>query len=204
MLGLSIVLVSCELSNDEPYQAFNNSDYQLIPEQYQDTARIFTFKNAQNDIVQMKSKYYSLNKEFESGYGFGQPTQSDSYYYDDLWIALELMDVDISNQSGDGCNEVSIHINKLGNGQILTGVSIPYYNGSYCFGNGFTEVSPFENLIEMEFNGISYTKIKIIMSDDFFTFYEGSNIDKVYYDMDYGIVGFDDSENNLEFRLISE
>lgn len=56
----------------------------------------------------------------------------------------------------------------------------------------------------MELNGVRYSKIKILTPNDYFTFYEGSNIDKIYYDMDNGIVGFDDSQNNLEFRLISE
>jgi hypothetical protein len=204
ILGISVMLISCEPSDNEKYQNLNNADYQFIPEQYQNIEKVFTFKNQQNDIVQIKSSYYNLTKEFESGYGFGQPTQTESYYYDNLWIGLELMDVDVSNQNGGGCNEVSIHINKVGNGRLLTKMIIPYYDGSFCLGNGFEEFSPFENLAEMEFNGVNYSKIKIIIPNDFFTFYEGSTIDKVYYDMDNGIVGFDDTVNDLEFRLINE
>lgn len=83
--------------------------------------------------MRIKSKYYNLNKEFESGYGFGQPTHSASYYYDDLWIGLELLDVDISNQSRNGCNEVSIHINKFGDGRIATKLTIPYYYDMILF-----------------------------------------------------------------------
>tara|TARA_R100001369_G_C3282273_1_gene162237 strand:- start:181 stop:633 length:453 start_codon:yes stop_codon:yes gene_type:complete len=150
-----------------------------------------------------------LNKEFESVYGFGQPSQSESYYYyyyydDDLWIGLELMDVDISEQSGGVSNQVSIAINKVGDGRLLTKVSFPFSDGNFCLGNGFEEISPFENLTQIEFNGVAYSKIKIVIPNAFFTFYEGSTIDKVYYDMDNGIVGFDDTVNTLEFRLTSE
>ena len=87
ILGLTILMVSCQKSDDEPYKNFNSSDYDLIPEQYQEINRVFTFKNEQNDEVQIKSTFYNLNKEFESGIGFGQPV-TDSYYYDDLWIGL--------------------------------------------------------------------------------------------------------------------
>ncbi len=204
IFGIIVLLISCETSDNEPYQNFNDADYQLIPEQYQNTEKVFRFKDQQNNIIQIRSLYYNLKKEFESGYGFGQPTQSDSYYYDNLWIGLELMDVDISNQNGGGCNEVSIHINKVGDGRLSTEMTIPYYDGTFCLGNGFQEFSPFENLIQMEFNGVIYSKIQIIIPNDFFTFYENSTIDKVYYDMDNGIVGFDDTVNDLEFRLINE
>lgn len=71
-------------------------------------------------------------------------------------------------------------------------------------GSGFEAVPPFENLIQMEFNGFSYSKIKVVIPNDYFTLYEGSNIDKVYYDMEHGIVGFDYTQNNLEFQLITE
>ena len=71
-------------------------------------------------------------------------------------------------------------------------------------GHGFSGFSPFENLTQMEINETNYTKVKIIIPNDYFTFYNGSQIDKVYYDFDKGIIGFDDSQNNKEYRLINE
>lgn len=76
--------------------------------------------------MRIKPTTYNLEKAFESGIAFSQPTQTASYYYDDLWIGLELLDVDVSNQIGGGCNQTPIHIHKVGDGSILTKMIIPF------------------------------------------------------------------------------
>jgi hypothetical protein len=42
------------------------------------------------------------------------------------------------------------------------------------------------------------------VSDHYFTLYNDSKINVIYYDMEYGFIGFDDTENGLEFRLVQE
>ena len=161
-------------------------------------------KNQENEEVEIEPIFYTLTKEYESGIGLGQPNNSDSYYYDNLWITLELLNVNIQNEGADYCNQISIYINKVGDGRLSTEVGIPFYDEPFCLGNGFSGFSPFENLTQMEINETNYTKVKIIIPNDYFTFYNGSQIDKVYYDFDKGIIGFDDSQNNKEYRLINE
>ncbi len=202
--ALSVVLISCQTSDNEPYQNFSDSDYQFIPENYQEIGEIITFRNEQNEEVQIKTTFYNLNKEFESGYGFGQPTISDSYYYDDLWITIELLNVDTTNQEISYCNSIKIHIYKTGDGRLSTKLQIPFYDEPFCIGTGFSEFSPYENLIQMEITNVSYSKVKIVVPNGYFTFYNDSQIDKVYYDLDKGIVGFDDTQQNKEFRLVTE
>ncbi|MCB0463036.1 MAG: hypothetical protein R2816_11035 [Flavobacteriaceae bacterium] len=199
-----LILVSCQVTNDEPYQSFSNSDFEFIPENYQGTGTILKFINQENVEVLIEPISYNLSKEYNSGVGFGQPSNSDSYYYDDLWITLELLNVDIQNQGVDFCNKITIHINKVGDGRLSTDLGIPYYDDSFCLGNGFSGFSPYENLIQMEVNNVTYTKVKTIVPNEFFTFYNNSQIDKVYYDFDVGIIGFDDTQNNKEFRLVIE
>ena len=59
-------------------------------------------------------------------------------------------------------------------------------------------------LTQMVINNKTYSKVKTITTNEYFTLYNNSHIDKVYYDMDNGIIGFDDTQNNKEFRLESE
>ncbi len=199
-----IFLVSCQPSDSEPYYNFTNSDYQFIPEQYQEIGRTFIFKNAQNEEVKIKPLFYTLNKKFESGYGFGQPTRTESYYYDDLWIEIDLLNIEIPDQPEGYCERIYIHINKSPYKGLFIDLQIPTYNEPFCGGGGFREFSPFENLTEMVINNKTYTKVKIVTPNDYFTLYNDSHIDKVYYDMDNGIIGFDDTQNNKEFRLVIE
>ncbi|WP_271424622.1 hypothetical protein [Aequorivita sinensis] len=199
-----IFLVSCQPSDSEPYYNFTNSDYQFIPEQYQEIGGTFIFKNAQNEEVKIKPLFYTLNKKFESGYGFGQPTRTESYYYDDLWIEIDLLNIEIPDQPEGYCERIYIHINKSPYKGLFIDLQIPTYNEPFCGGGGFWEFSPFENLTEMVINNKTYTKVKIVTPNDYFTLYNDSHIDKVYYDMDNGIIGFDDTQNNKEFRLVIE
>ncbi len=199
-----ILLVSCQPSDSEPYYNFTNSDYQFIPEPYQVIGKTFIFKNAQNEEVKIKPLFYTLNKEFESGYGFGQPTRTESYYYDDLWIEIDLLNIEIPNEPDGYCERIYIHINKSPYKGLFVDLQIPSYNEPFCSGVGFKEFSPFEGLTQMIVNNKTYSKVKTITTNEYFTLYTNSHIDKVYYDMDDGIIGFDDTQNNKEFRLVSE
>lgn len=196
------LIVSCQPSDSEAYYNFNSLDYEFIPEQYQEIGKTFIFKNAQNEEVRIKPLFYTLNKNFESGYGFGQPTQTESYYYDDLWIQIELVDVEIPIESY--CDRIVIRINKSPYKGLFVDLEIPTYNELGCYTGGLSEFFPFEGLTQMVINNKTYSKVKIVTTNHYFTLYNDSHIDKVYYDMDNGIIGFDDTQNNEEFRLVSE
>ncbi|MCG2420076.1 hypothetical protein K8089_13685 [Aequorivita sp. F47161] len=200
---LFLLLASCQPSDSGPYYNFSNLDYQSIPEEYRDIGKIFVFKNAENDEVKIKPLYYSLKKEFESGIGFGQP-RGDSYYYDNLWIEIDLMSIEIPDKPEGYCESISININKSPYKGLYVKLLIPTYSGQSCTGGGFTEFEPFEGLTQMVINNKTYNKVKIISTNNYFTLYTDSQVDKVYYDMDYGIIGFDDSQNNKEFRLVTD
>jgi hypothetical protein len=198
------LIVSCHPSDSETYYNFSKPDYQLIPEQYQEIGKTLVFKNAQNEEVKIKPLFYTLNKEFESGYGFGQPTQTESYYYDDLWIEIDLLNIEIPDEPDGYCERIHIHINKSPYKGLFVDLQIPTFNEPFCSAGGFQEFSPFEGLTQMIIKDKTYSKVKIITANEYFTLYNDSHIDKVYYDMDNGIIGFDDTQNNKEFRLVSE
>jgi hypothetical protein len=200
ILGISILFFSCQENDDYPYQSFSSSDYQYIPQQYKEIGKVFTFINNQNDTVKIRPKWYDLEKKFNSSWDLIVNTsQKESYYYDELWISLEILD---NGNNGD-CNFISINIYKTAEGSLVADLSLPFYDEIGCLGSGFEEESPFQNLAEMVINDIQYSKVKVVNPNDYFTPYKDAKIDKVYYDMDNGIVGFDDTENALKFKLIS-
>lgn len=200
---LVIILFSCQPSDSESYYNFKKSDYEFIPEQYKEIGKEIKFKNAQNEEVRIKPLYYTQKKEFESGHGFGQP-KSESYNYDDLWIEIDLLDMEVTNAPEGYCKRIYIHINKAPYKGLSVDLQIPAYINTFCNGGGFQEFSPFTGLTQMVINNETYSKVKIVTPNDFFTMYDGSHIDKVYYDMDKGIIGFDDTQNNKKFRLVTE
>lgn len=203
ILSIAIIsLFSCQPEDNEQYLHFNNEDYAFIPQEYKEIGKKFIFKNAQNEEVTIQPLYYTLKKKYESGYGWGQSNQTESYYYDDLWIELKLLNVEIPDEQY--CNRVNIHISNTFYKDLHVEVTVPYYDGQFCKPNGFKQFQPFTELTQMVINGKTYSSVKTVVPNDFFTLYNGSQIDKLYYDMDHGIIGFDDTQNNKEFRLVSE
>ena len=202
ILSIAIIfLSSCQPEDNEQYLHFNNEDYGFIPQEYEEIGKNFIFKNAQNEEVIIQSQYYILTKKYESGNGFGQPNQTESYYYDDLRIELKLMNVEIPDEQY--CDIVNIHISNTFYKDLYVEVTIPYYDGQFCKPNGFKQFQPYTELTQMVINGKTYFNVKTVVPNDFFTLYNGSQIDKLYYDMDHGIIGFDDTQNNKEFRLVN-
>ena len=155
IISAFILFISCQTSDDATYQNISSSDFQFIPENYQDTEKIMTFRNQENDEVKIKSIFYSITKEYDNGYGFGQPSSSDSYYYDDLWITLELLNVNIQNEGTNYCNNITIHIKKARDSRLSTRLEIPYYDDPFCGGNGFNIPSPYENFTQIEIYNIN-------------------------------------------------
>ena len=198
-----LYIISCKPSDSEPYYSFIETDFEFIPDNYQETGTILTFKNSMNDEIKMEVLFYIESKEYESGYGIGQPVQSESYYYDNLWIEIKLLDFFIDGQTDNFCNSIYLHITKNPNG-LMTHLEIPIYEQPLCLVGGFQEYSPYLDLNVIEINGTEFSKVKILESDAYFSFFNGSQIDRLYYDFDYGIIGFDESENNVEYRLLIE
>ncbi|MCB0458636.1 MAG: hypothetical protein R2821_01465 [Flavobacteriaceae bacterium] len=197
----TFILYSCSIdfdwSDNVSYYKFTKSDYKYIPTVYKNEGKIFTYRNKDGDEVKIKSLYYTfLQKEYESGYGFGQPGIGDSFYYDELWIELELINFSIE------CNKIYIHIRKTFEKNLSTIISIPEYDGFFCLSGGFNFTSPYGNLQEINFDRQSYDKVVVINTEEFFTLHNDSKSKSIYYDFKQGIIGFDDLDGK-EWRIVN-
>ena len=193
-----VSIYSCEnifdtLGSNEHYK-FSNSDQSYLLKKYNKVNEIKKFINQNNDIVNMKIEQYRIEKE-------GQATP---YYYDNLFIQLKLID------SYSHCNTINISISKNKDGKLGNKIGIPSGRANSCRGISYQYKIP--EPIEYDMIGINignkkYTNVLVFESSppsiEYLSFYENSTIHKIYFDLKEGIIGFDDLENNLEFRLIN-
>ena len=191
---------SCETNifGESEYHKFSNLDYQYIPEVYKQTDKIIEFINQNNETVQLKNFSYRIVKE---SYG-GLLSEGESFYYDKLWIQLILVDA-YSN-----CQNLDISISKSEKGDLFHRVTIPKFTGTSCGGTVFQFRSPETteySKVDLTINNQVYNDVLVLESsgsiNNYFSMYKNSTIHKIYYDLKYGVIGFDDTTNNLEFRI---
>ncbi|WP_299119733.1 hypothetical protein [uncultured Winogradskyella sp.] len=202
---LTLVICSCEINLDDDikYYRFSKNDYKFIPTVYQDIDRIITFKNQQSEEVKIEVKGYNKNKKSNGGWNWAGGASTDLYYTDQIIIWLDLMDVNFP-EIGDGyCDQIHITIEKRSDGTTETILKIPSYS-NYCSRISLPSLSPYIELQSMSIGNVSYDSVKVFETEENFLFYDESTIDKIYYDFNQGIIGFDDTENNIQYRIVNE
>jgi len=196
-----ITLFSCSLNLDEdyPYDKFSNFDFDYIPTFYREIGKIIKFKNQYDEEIRFETSIYSIERKFYNGLNFVGNT-APSKYYDELYINILLLDMEIEGKPDYYCQDIDITITKKYNGELLHNVSIPTYDAFCTYENRQFE-TPQINVEEMEINNKIYDKVIEfeVWSDSYYTLYNNSTIHKVYYDLKYGIIGFDEAEGIIGF-----
>lgn len=192
-----ITLFSCQpVDNTENY-TFTTEDYQFLPTVYEESGKKFQFKNELNEIVEITVTSYIQETEYE-GSGF---TNNSSHpgNYESLMINLS-----VTSESNTSCTNKGIAIYKYFDRSLkiyFENTKIPYpCNSGYSIES---IQSPFQ-YTTMSFNGKEYGKIVTFDYGDYSGtpfFHKDYSFDKVYYDLKYGFVGFDDTANNVHFKL---
>lgn len=204
IFALAMVLIaSCGKENTEPYYAFDSADYEFIPNNYEEIGTIYRFRNDNNHEIRIQVLYYNFNKEFDNSYGFGQNGGGAGYFYDNLLIEIKLMDFSVDGQIDGFCDRIYIHYFKYSD-ELYIETEIPTYEAPTCLLDGFNDTSPFDNLSTMEIGATVFNKVKTVETNSYFSLYNDSQIDRLYFDFDHGIIGFDESQNNNQYRLVLE
>tara|TARA_B110000093_G_C12834640_1_gene352605 strand:- start:219 stop:827 length:609 start_codon:yes stop_codon:yes gene_type:complete len=196
-LFLFLGLQSCDLNMNDGGPPFYRLNQRNIPENYNEEGKIISFSNNQNEeIIRFKiTKYWKY--EQSSGELF-----NTDYKYERLWVDVELLDLtndpnnfkllDISQGYGGEPNRMEIN------------VYLPHFYNNQFRKYTYRFFYPEEELNSMQINSNQYNKV-VILNDasDYFAFFDNSTINKVYYDLEFGIVGFDDTINNIKYSLIN-
>lgn len=203
-------LLSCETEDDAKFYTFSNNDYKFIPTIYENNEdEILIFKNQYNEEVKIQIKSFRFNKKSHGGISFTQD-YSEFYYTEQIIIWIDLIEVTLTVDNGnidDYCDDFHIIIEKKSDGTTETKLKIPSYVdtsfGGSCSGSRLISNSPYNNLNEMSINNKVYTKIKVFETDNNFYFFNNSTINKLYFDFKNGLVGFDDTLNNINYRIVN-
>lgn len=199
-----ISLFSC--SNDEDntvaYYQFTNNDldkllnYQLNQE--------FVYKNENGEERVFKVSYYNQGKaRLLLHNNYQNPTYTDSlYYFDylDIWMSendtnhnflysFRRYPNDSSLARENIYNEYPSHLTSSIN-------SFPYWNANASIDSHIITIDFTIDMIEMSINEVVYDKVLIFNSGNPNIFDEVLNINIIYYDVEFGIIGFDDLDGN--------
>lgn len=196
-----VAFVSCSMDfgeDEPPFYKFTNSDYEYIPTAYEEVGKVFAFKNQLNaDVINLRVLDYYFEKASGGGMSFTQ-SYSEYYYYQRLWITIGLEDL-----GGGGCegNSIRFSIFKNKNGSVWDKIIFPT-SPNPCSAALLWFKSPFEDFNELTVNDVNYRKVKVITTENAFSFYDNSKIKKIYYDLKEGVIGFDDLDGK-EWRLVN-
>lgn len=200
LFALIFSLVSCEIEARAPYYRFSKSNYKHIPTVYKNIGKKFMFKNQLNEEVKMEVLDCLLTKESGGGINFTQP-YTEQHYYQLLTIKLKVVD---ENTFVSNCDFKTIQVFKSRNNYM--GTRFNFSNAPNPCDNGGSIVKlefPYD-MGEMNINSIVYDKVVTLFNNHNIFFHCNYFIDKIYFDFKHGIIGFDDTENNIEFRIINE
>lgn len=201
-----ITLIGCSPKDDTRVYKFSNSDYNFIPTIYSEVGQIFTFRNQFNEEVQLEVNDYYETRESGGGLSFSQGYLGELFYYDVLYISLNILEagIELEGISEDVCNTFRIRISKSSTGSLVYKIKVPSYENNSCSSSAYPFSSPFEDLNLLEIDNNFFGNVKILNSNRALNFYEDSNIDVIYFDLKEGLLGFDDTENNEEYRIVNQ
>lgn len=201
LLCLFLLFCACGKEDEENYHKFTQDDYNYIPTVYKEVGKVRHYINQHNDTIKIRSGSYALEKVFSSSVFFGEQLS----YYDELWIRLDFLNI---INAVAACRYVYIEIFKQYDGTLVYEIPIPGSNP--CGRAPFTHYMPHnkQDLTELTVGTKTYNDVwelkisdKSYHSDSYFTLADNVTLHTVYYSLKYGIIGFDDTKNNLTYRL---
>lgn len=191
---------SCDFSlsasgDSVPYYQISGRDYELLPSR---KARTVTYRSQNGEEFSIEYKSWSPTKSCSDYFCNSEGT----YNHDIIYSLYSLPDVTMSNGNN---RSVGFDISKEKDGSLIYSLGMPISTNTAIL-EEFT--IPQEETIEMTLNGATFKKVLIFETknyrptQDYYLFYDSCKINKAYYDLFDGFIGFDDDANDLQFRIV--
>ncbi|WP_111708712.1 hypothetical protein [Lutibacter citreus] len=219
ILCIGIFIFSgCEIDHNEeidPYYRFNNEDKTLLIKYNYTPNQIITYENQFNEklnfrvisnITEKRGSY--SNGTFSGGGGIL------GNYYDSKIVRLEIMENQGNSSSSGDYSKVNYVFSK-NNNEFVNGLNFPMWNITLFY--SINELQDNVNVFLSDFNEIQKTQISINNhlfkevvvidsesneSQNNFSFGPLlQNVNKIFYDYEFGIVQFNDIDGN-EWKVI--
>lgn len=190
LIAFTSIMVGCgEVKDEIPLIEFSQEDYNYLPTVYEDIESI-TFKSQSGDEVILKKNLYQLSKEQGGGIPMGAGPLVD-YQKFELKLGLP----------GDNCSLFYFFAIKH-ESEVRTWIDInesPCGDSTGYFSFNYDEPYP---LTQLQIGNTTYDKVLIVENDySEIESIEPYVIKRFYFDLKYGLLGFDDTANNITFRI---
>lgn len=189
-LLLLISFISCDIdvplfSDIVTYQKFSQEDYKFIPQKYKQQNDLHNFTSNLGQTITLKNNNYYFTEIVV------YPSMTHTVYIDNVSINLNWNTL-------TECNHIEIKISKSSNNIIFYKLTIWTKNNG-C--NGITSsFSTSTTFSQLQIAGINYNYISIINLDNFFISVSNTKkINKIYYDLEKGFVGFENTQTNEQY-----
>ncbi|MEZ4874370.1 MAG: hypothetical protein R2793_02680 [Flavobacteriaceae bacterium] len=184
------ILMGCTKGTDDvPFYEFNEEDYKFLPTVYENL-NVVRFINQFDEEIILEVQLYEISKERVGGIsldGGSSPIADVSKF--EVKLGLQ----------GSECSSLYFFTYK----DIDSIKSWFEINDTPC--NGYSTYS-FEKpypMTQLQIGNTTYDKVLILDTDFTAAFSNEYEFNKFYFDLKSGIVGFDDTVNNIEFRIVN-
>lgn len=204
-IAMCNILYSCTTNDDKrgeetPYYNFQDEDKVLLLDNYNNPSKRLVFKNQENEELSFIFKKFEEYKKDYSSFSGGLgpvlgPTNTD-FFYDVRKIEFEF------EQFQEPLADLEFTFSRFSD-TLRGGIRFPLWNIDKFYLS--SEPIKFnETAIEMTISGVTYDNVVKINSGETSVEYMigqfPRNVNVIYYDLLYGLIGFDDL-NGKEWRL---
>lgn len=193
---LFVILAGCSNDNDTeyfdknvPYYKFTNSDSNYLIDSFNTIDEVISYKNQSNQILKYKVMSKKIEKAEERTGSFSGGNLLN-YYYEIQ--RTELLSVDYPYEHAI----LRMDVKKNSSTVVIGGFNFHLWNG-YENEVNFNLLS--SSTTSLTINSIIYNKVIVVESKNNYAFpndYYPKKVNKVFYDINKGIIGFDDLDNN--------
>lgn len=192
---LLLCLTSClrldinPLQDHDTYEKFSESDYNFIPTKYKTTGASNVFKSENGDSVTLQNFSYQQTEEVVT------PTLFSSIHYDNVYTVLKW-------QNLSDCNSIEISISKGSQNDL--GYNLIFWSSKNGYCGGINEsFNSNGNFQQMTISSKIYKYVtKMDFGNDLFIkTSNGKTINAAYYDLENGLIGFENTQTNIKYWL---
>jgi hypothetical protein len=212
-IATTMLLLGCSkdgVEDKHTYYKFSNSDYELIIKYNYVPNQIITYQNQFGEQLHFKVISNEIKKYGQYSSSFAYGGSSLDYYYDNKTIRLEVIEnqsnnvydlviYNFSKSEGIFKNALNFPILNVSNSTFYDEIDRPFNISLYSFNNSFKT--------PLNINNHTFNRVIIYESNNnsILPIYHGGilekNINKVYYDYDFGIIQFDDI-NGKQWKVL--
>lgn len=189
LLLVLTALTSCNriplFTEENTYDKFSQEDYKFIPQKYKQQNDVHNFISNSGQTITLKNNGYNLTEEVV------YPSMTQIVHYDNLLINLNWTTL-------TECNYIEIKISKSSDNRIFYNL-VFWTKDNGC--NGIQKsFNSSETFSKMQVGGITYNYVTIIDLNNFFINASSSKkINKIYYDLEKGFIGFENAQTNEQY-----